>query len=123
MKQKYIALSLTIASCIIPATYANDLPQVDNTARNIRDRDGRNLTAQDQSNQKASIKTTAKLRREIMRTKGLSINAQNVKIIDKDGCVVLRGPVDSEQEKLTIDNLARKCCGESIVNELEIKNP
>ena len=74
-------------------------------------------------NQKPFVNTTARLRREIMRKKGLSVNAQNVKIINQDGCVILRGPVETEQEKSIIDDLARKCCGQNITNELEVKTP
>ncbi len=120
MKYPYLALLLLITSSSIPYSYANDI-QADNTAKNVRDRNGLNPTAQDQSNQKPFVKTTARLRREIMRTRGLSIDAQNVKIINQNGRVVLRGPVDSDQEKTTIDVLARKCCGENIINELEVK--
>lgn len=123
MKYAYLALVLVIASSTTPYSYANETQQVDNTARNVRDRNDRNLTAQDQSNQKPFVKTTARLRREIMRQKGLSVNAQNVKIINQDGFVVLRGPVETEQEKSIIDDLAHKCCGENITNELEVKRP
>lgn len=123
MKYAYLALLLVIASNPTPYSYANDLQQVDNTARNVRDRSGYNPTAQNQSNEKPFVKTTAKLRREIMRTKGLSVDARNVKIIDENGCVTLRGPVENEQEKSTINDLAHKCCGDNVKNELDVKTP
>ena len=122
MKYIYLVLLSTIAFNSAPCSYAGDT-QVDNTAINARDRNGYNPTAQDQSNQKPFVKTTARLRREIMRTKGLSINAQNVKIIDDNGCVTLRGPVDTVQEKSTLNNLAIKCCGQNVKDELEVKTP
>ncbi len=93
----------------------------DNTAENVRDRNGQEVTPQDQSNRKSAIRTTAALRKAIMHTKGLSVNAQNIKIIDKNGCVTLRGPVDTEQEKLIIEDLARQHCGDKFRSELEIK--
>lgn len=34
-----------------------------------------------------------------MATRGLSVDARNVKIIIKNGLVVLRGPVDNDGEK------------------------
>jgi hyperosmotically inducible periplasmic protein len=122
MKYVYLVLLSAIAFNFAPCSYASDT-QVDNTAVNVRDRNGYNPTAQDQSNQKPFVKTTARLRREIMRTKGLSVNAQNVKIIDENGYVTLRGPVDTEKEKSTISNLAIKCCGQNVKDELEVKTP
>jgi hyperosmotically inducible periplasmic protein len=122
MKYVYLALLLAVAFNSAPCSYANNT-QVDNTAVNARDRNGYNSTAQDQSNEKPFVKTTARLRREIMRTKGLSVNAQNVKIIDENGCVTLRGPVDTEEEKSTLNNLAIKCCGQNVKDELEVKTP
>lgn len=120
MKLLFFALLLlgtTLWSCV----YAGTNSQPDNTANNVRDRNNVNPTPDDQSNTKCALKTTAKLRREIMRTKGLSIDAQNIKIISQNGCVILRGPVDSEEEKNTINDLARNCCGGGVVNELEVK--
>ena len=50
------------------------------------------------------------------------MNAKNVKIIVRDGKVVLRGPVDSEQEKATIAAKASAIAGKDRVdNQLEIK--
>jgi len=125
MKRIYLAVLATAALSYNPAVYvsADQNYNADNTAENVRDRNEVNPTAQDQSNRKADIKVTAKLRREIVRTRGLSVDAQNIKIIDQNGCVVLRGPVDSEHEKTVIEDLARKCCGVNFKNELEVKTP
>ena len=52
----------------------------------------------------------------------MSMNAKNVKIIVRDGKVMLRGPVDSEQEKATIAAKAGEIAGKDRVdNQLEVK--
>lgn len=97
--------------------------QPDNTARNRMDRDSEAKSPIDQSNSSADIKITADIRRAIMDDKSISTNAQNCKIItDKSGVVTLRGPVDSQAEKDSIESIAKAIAGASrVVNELEIK--
>ncbi len=91
----------------------------DNTARNRSSEPN----AQNQSNQKASIDRVAKLRRVIVGKKGLSSDAKNVKIIDENGIVTLRGPVDNLHEKQTVERLARQYAGAKIKSELEVRSP
>jgi osmotically-inducible protein OsmY len=93
----------------------------DNTRRNRDDKT--KSTAQNQSNDRADIKLSASIRRKIMHKKGLSVDAQNIKIISENGSLVLRGPVKTEKEKQIIDDLAKQCCNTvSYRNELEVKN-
>jgi sporulation protein YlmC with PRC-barrel domain len=100
-------------------TDANAEP--DNTARNIRDRDSSTLTPLDQGNSQADIDTTAQIRKEIIAANGMSINAQNVKIITMNGRVTLRGPVNSEDEKHQIGDIANRIAQSSNVdNQLEV---
>jgi len=94
----------------------------DNTGKNQRDSKLGRPTSQNQSNQKKDVDITRELRRAIMETKGLSIDAQNVKIITQKGKVTLRGPVESENEKNLIDDLVKNCGSvASYVNQLEVK--
>jgi hyperosmotically inducible periplasmic protein len=116
-----LILALTIGSSVALNVSAQGVHNADNTAVNKRDQHHANPTAQDQSNGKADVKTSALLRRKIVGYKGLSMDAQNVKIIDEKGCVTLRGPVDSLKEKEIISTLAKECCGEIYKNELEVK--
>ena len=97
--------------------------QPDNTARNKIDRDGATKSPLDQSNSSADIKITADIRRAIMDDKSMSTNAQNCKVItDKSGVVTLRGPVQSQAEKDSIESKAKAIAGVNrVVNELEIK--
>ncbi len=52
-----------------------------------------------------------------------SVNAKNVKIITVNGTVTLRGVVESQAEKDSIEARAKKVAGVTKVNnQLEIKN-
>lgn len=93
-----------------------------NTGRNKRDRDEDAVTADDQSESRDDVETTAEIRRAITKDKALSVNAHNVKIISRDGTVTLRGPVDSEEEKSAIVAEAHRVAGDTnVVDELEIE--
>jgi sporulation protein YlmC with PRC-barrel domain len=94
----------------------------DNTARNARDRDNSNVTPLDQGNSQADIDTTAQIRKEIIADNEMSTNAKNVKIITMDGRVTLRGPVNSEEEKRQIGDIANRIAQSSNVdNQLEVQ--
>jgi hyperosmotically inducible periplasmic protein len=94
----------------------------DNTARNARDRDDRTLTPVNQGNSQADIDTTAQIRKDIIATKDLSIDARNVKVITLDGHVTLRGPVNTAEEKRVIGEIAERIAPSGKVNnQLEVK--
>jgi len=118
------ALALPLAT---PVSYAADpnapkAVDADNTARNVRDRDDSTLTPMDQGNSEADRTITAEIRKQVVGHDGLSTNAQNVKIITRDGVVTLRGPVKSPEEKTTIANVAAKTPGvKSVDNQLEVE--
>lgn len=94
----------------------------DNTARNKRDRDGKELTPPDQGNSKSDTEITAEIRKGIMAGKDMSLNAQNVKIITQNGKVTLRGPVNNAEEKRVITEIAGRIVPSDQVDcELEVK--
>jgi len=95
---------------------------VDNTARNVRDRDRQNLTPLDQGNNPTDLALTSNIRKEIVGDKEMSFNARNVKIITVNGKVTLRGAVNSGEEKRKIAEIARKYASENVDDQLEIKN-
>ncbi len=97
--------------------------QPDNTGRNEVDRTGDTKTPFDQSESSSAIKITADIRRAIMDDDSMSFNAQNCKIMtDKSGVVTLRGVVNSQAEKNSIDAMAKATAGVARVdNQLEIK--
>lgn len=93
-----------------------------NTGVNVRDRDSTAKTPIDQNENKADIKITADIRKRVVDTK-MSVNARNVKIITQDGMVTLRGPVKTEDEKQTIEQIALAVAGaDKVDNQLEVNN-
>ena len=95
----------------------------DNTANNKNDGHKDVKTPIDQSESSSSIKITADIRRAIMEDSTMSVNAQNVKIItDEAGVVTLRGVVNSQAEKDSVETKAKAVVGVTRVdNQLEIK--
>ncbi len=94
----------------------------DNTARNVRDRNNNSLTPLDQGNNKADVDVTARIRKDIIAAKGMSMNARNVKVITANGRVTLRGPVGTEEEKRLIGEIANNAARmENVDNQLEVK--
>lgn len=83
----------------------------DSTARNQEDRAAGSKTPFDQAESGADIATTAAIRREILRTEGLSTNADNIKIITENGMVTLRGVVNSDAELETVRSIATRIAG------------
>jgi hypothetical protein len=113
----YPADSTTPADTTRPSTATSP----DNTAVNERDASGATKTPIDQDETQADVSTTAKIRQRILDQEDLSISARNAKVITQDGKVTLRGPVENQAEKDTIDRIAREVAGDANVdNQLEI---
>ena len=128
MKRKFlIALTASAVSVLAFSALAQDSPnskkdRPDNTSRNVRDRDDRTLTPLDQGNSQADMDTTAQIRKEIIASKNMSVNAQNVKIITNNGHVTLRGPVNTAAEKRLIGEIANRVAhSKNVDNQLEVK--
>ena len=97
---------------------------LENTERNVRDKDNTSLTPEDQKETESDIKITADTRQAIIKNKSLSVDAQNVKIITRNGVVTLRGPVESKKESKKIKKIAKHTPGVlKVDNQLEIKKP
>jgi len=101
---------------------ASDSGQADNTKRNSTEENKNTDTAEKQSNSKDDLALTQKIRQEVVKDGSLSMNAKNIKIIARDGKVMLRGPVDSQREKDTIGSKAGEIAGkDKVENQLEVK--
>lgn len=97
---------------------------LENTERNVRDKDGTTLTPDDQKGNKKDIKITTKIRKALVKDELLSVNAQNVKIITSNRVVTLRGVVENVDESTKLEKIAKKTRGVVRVdNQLEIKAP
>ena len=92
----------------------------DNTKANQQDRNG-GITADDQKMNKEDRELAQKIRQAVYEDKNLSTYAHNVKIIVTDGRVTLKGPVRTQQEKDTIQQLAGSIAGVSnVVNQMSV---
>ena len=124
---KRIALTLIASSVLLglcTVTMAQDSAPVapNNSAVNVRDRAPGAMTAGEQSNAKSDVALTRKIRRAVVKDHGLSMLAHNVKIVTANGNVTLRGPVNSEAEKVAIARKAKAIAGAGNVdNQLEVK--
>lgn len=97
---------------------------LENTKRNARDKQDATLTPEDQGESKEDIRITADIRKSIVNDEALSVNAENIKIITKNGLVTLRGPVETSAESAKLGAIAAKVAGVSKVNnQLEVKTP
>ncbi len=94
----------------------------DNTARNVREREGDTPTPMSQGESEGDRTITQQIRKAVVDNDSLSTNAHNVKIITEDGVVTLRGPVETPQEKSSIVAAAQGAPGVKRVNDqLEVK--
>ena len=106
------------------AIYMAASSALENTEVNVRDKDNTTLTPEDQKETESDIKITADIRKAIIKNKSLSVDAQNVKIITRNGVVTLRGPVESKKESKKIKKIAKHTPGVlKVDNQLEIKAP
>jgi len=97
---------------------------LENTELNARDQNNTTLTPEDQKETDADIGISTAIRQAVVRNKSLSINAQNIKIITRNGVVTLRGPVESRAERKKIKKIAKHTPGVVHVdNQIEIKAP
>ena len=122
MKQTLLALACLSALSLAAFGADNEKAKPDNTTTNERDRSGEAKTSGDESNSSADLKITQAIRQALMRDRGLSMTAKNIKVIAANGHVTLRGPVKTAQEKAKIDQLARSAAGGAqIDDQLDVK--
>jgi hyperosmotically inducible periplasmic protein len=95
----------------------------DSAGRYEPDRSGATLTPLDEGTSEADRTVTQLVRQRIIAQDGLSVDAQNVRIITRDGVVTLRGPVASPEEKARIATLTADATGvKRVDNQLEVES-
>lgn len=117
-----IALApLTMGGCDKKSDEAG--PAADNTKLNERDR-GKSITPIDQGNSQADIDTTANIRKALLASDGLSMDAKNVKVITNQGLITLRGPVKNNAERAIVQQIVKNYAGANRVDDqLEVISP
>jgi hyperosmotically inducible periplasmic protein len=98
-------------------------PPADNTKVNQRDRNKSEPTADNQKENPSDRQLTQQIRRALVKDKSLSTNAHNVKVIAQNGTVTLKGPVDSESEKQTVEAKAAQVAGsDKVSSQIEVRS-
>lgn len=120
--------ALAVATALVAGSAYSKEPvtakDVDNSKVNARDKNDTTTLPTDQPNNSVDIKVAAAVRSAIVDDDSLSMAAHNVKLVAAGGVVVLRGPVDSQDEKMKVGKIAGAVAGVSKVeNHLEIKTP
>ncbi len=97
------------------------LSSSDNTKKNIGDGLKSAVVPDKQPNSPEELNKVIALRQSLMHAKGLSINAQNIKIVAHKDRLTLRGVVNSAAEKGRVAALAVNCVGDGVLdNQLEV---
>ena len=108
----------------ITAIYLAADSVLEHSAINVPDKDNTALTTEVPKETEGDIKITTAIRKTMVKNETLSVNAQNIKIITRNGVVTLRGPVKSEAENMKLQIIAKQTPGVMQVNnELENKAP
>jgi osmotically-inducible protein OsmY len=71
-------------------------------------------------NRTSDEKSLATIRKAIMKTRGLSSEAQNVKLSFENGILVLDGPVKTEKEKEELVNIAKSAGASQVSCKLSV---
>jgi SH3 domain-containing YSC84-like protein 1 len=100
-----------------PKDKSDNAAKADNTANNDGDRAASAVTADQQKNNKSDVELAASIRRSIVDDHSLSTNAHNVKIIVENGAVILKGPVNSQDEKTAVAAKAAAIVGQDHVTD------
>jgi hypothetical protein len=107
--------------CTMIAIPAIAQTPADNTKVNTQDRAPGAVTADQQKENAGDRDLTRKIRQSLMKDKGLSSYAHNVKVIAQDGQVTLKGPVRSDDERRTVEAKAIEVAGAGhVTNEMSV---
>ncbi len=82
----------------------------------------RELTAEDTSRSPQDMEMIRRIRSEITSNPSLSLNAQNVKVISQNGSVYLKGFVDDTNERIQVEEIARRFAGNrNVINQTSVQ--
>lgn len=79
-------------------------------------------TAQDTNRNANDVEIVRRIRAEIANTSDLSMRAQNVKIINQQGQIYLKGPVATTNEKSRVEEIAKRMAGNmNVINQTYVE--
>jgi osmotically-inducible protein OsmY len=118
-----IALGLAVSfGAFTGAASAQDPPQQEHSTRDRSAKTPSKPTADDAKNNVPDREIMQRIRKTVVDDKSLSTSAHNVKIIAEHGKVTLRGPVETQEEKQSIEKVAADVAGAgNVTNEITIK--
>ncbi len=116
--RKIAVLAGLLLSLSTGIALAKDAPKADNSEQNKGATRNDAVTAEKQGNRKSDVEALAEIRKTIVGTDGLSMDAKNAKILFSKGRVTLKGPVTSEDEKSKLEELAKACAGVTSVKNM-----
>jgi osmotically-inducible protein OsmY len=124
MKKRFMCLAggILLSAVSLAPLYAS--PDSQQTAPdNTKVNKAPGATADQAKNNLSDREVMRQIRRDIVKDKSLSTYGHNVKIVSQHGKVTLRGPVHSDDEKMTIEKYAQKVAGDgNVTNELTVKS-
>ena len=116
-----ITALVVVSALLIPVVSTGAQTPADNTKVNKRDRADGAVTADQQKENATDREITQRIRRALMDDKALSTYAHNVKIVTQNGQVTLKGPVQTDDEKKTVEARATEVAGAGrVTNEITI---
>ena len=123
IKRTIVVLITLLGSVALFAYQSPDTngAQPDNTKVNQRDKNQNAATADKQKENQSDRELARQIRKSVVQDKSLSTNAHNVKIIAQNGMVTLKGPVNSAEEKQSIEAKAAQIAGaDKVTSELQV---
>ena|ERR1700759_212691 len=122
---KCVSCAFLFGTALLATPYGqtgNQSSSADNTKVNKQDRSQSEPTADNAKNNTSDRELMRQIRHDVISDKSLSTYAHNVKIVAQGGKVTLKGVVHSDDEKKTIEDLARKHAGDTnVTNEITVK--
>jgi BON domain len=113
-----LVLGVSLMAAPVLWRHAPQQPPADGTPAN---KDQVAPTADQQKMNPADRALTQQIRKAIHHDKSLSPRGHNIRIFMQEGKVILRGPVQSEDEKYNLQNKAIDAAGEAnVTNQLQV---
>jgi hyperosmotically inducible protein len=112
---------VVVSVLLIPVIPAGAQTPADNTKVNKGDRADGAVTADQQKENASDRELAQKIRRAVVADTKLSTYAHNVKIVAQNGQVTLKGPVRTDDEKMSVEAKATEVAGPGrVTNEITI---